>query len=96
MIVQLVVHNNIPDDWVTVSEGISIHFHGFSLRDDPNGAWYDGVSYLTQCPILNGQSFTYRFLVSLTCALPPSLLPPFSPLLFSPPLFSPLCLTPFV
>lgn len=26
--------------------------------------WYDGASYITQCPIMSGQSFTYRFKVT--------------------------------
>lgn len=26
--------------------------------------WYDGPSYITQCPIKNGQSFTYNFTVA--------------------------------
>jgi Multicopper oxidase len=33
------------------------------MRGDPNGAWYDGVSYVTQCPIPYGHTMTYRFLV---------------------------------
>lgn len=59
--VQVVVHNNIPADWPLVSEGISIHWHGFSMTSGP---WYDGVGYLAQCPIRAGTNFTYRFQVS--------------------------------
>lgn len=40
-------------------EGITIHWHGFHLR---NNVWMDGVPYVTQCPILPRQSFTYRFI----------------------------------
>ena len=57
---QVTVYNNLPSTWPLVSEGISIHWHGFSM----NGAeWYDGVGYLAQCPIQAGTNFTYRFQV---------------------------------
>ena len=59
----MTVRNNIPKDWPTVSEGISIHWHGFSMRGDDSGMWYDGVAYLTMCPIVSGQTFVYRFTV---------------------------------
>ena len=58
---QVVVYNNLPVDWPLVSEGISIHWHGFSMNGAP---WYDGVGYLAQCPIKAGTNFTYRFQVS--------------------------------
>ena len=58
---QVTVYNNIPADWPLVSEGISIHWHGFSMNGVP---WYDGVGYLAQCPIKSGGNFTYRFQVS--------------------------------
>jgi L-ascorbate oxidase len=28
-----------------------------------NASWYDGASYVNQCPVQSGQSFTYRFVV---------------------------------
>ena len=57
---KVVVHNNLPPNWPAVSEGISIHWHGWSM----NGAeWYDGVGYLAMCPITPGTNFTYRFQV---------------------------------
>ena len=55
---QITVRNNIPEDWPSTSNGISIHWHGFSMR---NFSWYDGTSYVAQCPIPRGSSFTYRF-----------------------------------
>ncbi|CAL8462933.1 g2467 [Coccomyxa elongata] len=60
-ILEVTVYNNLPATWPLVSEGISIHWHGFSM----NGAeWYDGVGYLAQCPIQAGTNFTYRFQVN--------------------------------
>lgn len=41
-----------------LSEVTSIHWHGIYLR---NNYFMDGVPYVTQCPILPGQSFVYRF-----------------------------------
>lgn len=65
---QVTVYNNIPADWPLVSEGISVHWHGFSMNGVP---WYDGVGYLAQCPIKPGANFTYRFQVSeLTAPIP--------------------------
>lgn len=63
---QVTVYNNLPSTWPLVSEGISVHWHGFSM----NGAeWYDGVGYLAQCPIQAGTNFTYRFQVMhATCS----------------------------
>jgi FtsP/CotA-like multicopper oxidase with cupredoxin domain len=58
MCAQVVVANNLPSDYPLVSEGISIHWHGFSMG---GAAWYDGVGYLAQCPIRAGTNFTYRF-----------------------------------
>ncbi|KAH3694262.1 hypothetical protein DPMN_081702 [Dreissena polymorpha] len=40
------------------SEGTTIHWHGLPQVGTP---WMDGVPYVTQCPILPGQSFTYLF-----------------------------------
>ena len=59
---KVVVANNLPDDYPLVSEGISIHWHGFSMG---GAEWYDGVGYLAQCPIRAGSNFTYRFQVGI-------------------------------
>ncbi|KAK3595585.1 hypothetical protein CHS0354_009541 [Potamilus streckersoni] len=40
------------------SESITIHWHGLPQRGTP---WMDGVPFVTQCPILPGQTFTYTF-----------------------------------
>jgi L-ascorbate oxidase len=60
-ILELNVFNELPADWPDTTDGISIHFHGFSQRGSP---WYDGVGYHTQCPIPAGANFTYRTKVS--------------------------------
>ncbi|XP_004510652.1 laccase-6 isoform X2 [Cicer arietinum] len=39
---------------------VTIHWHGIRQR---RSCWYDGPSYITQCPIQAGQSFTYNFTV---------------------------------
>ncbi|XP_004490661.1 laccase-3-like [Cicer arietinum] len=39
---------------------ISIHWHGFRMLRNP---WADGPSYVTQCPIQPGGSYTYRFTI---------------------------------
>jgi FtsP/CotA-like multicopper oxidase with cupredoxin domain len=36
----------------------TIHWHGMYMRGTP---WMDGVSQVTQCAVLPGESFTYRF-----------------------------------
>lgn len=59
--VEVTVRNSIPADWPTTANGISIHWHGFSLKDQP---WMDGTKYVSQCPIPGGSSFTYRFRVN--------------------------------
>ncbi|XP_055883293.1 uncharacterized protein LOC106073971 [Biomphalaria glabrata] len=41
-----------------LTSGISIHWHGLHQKGT---AWSDGVGFITQCPILPGQTFTYRF-----------------------------------
>ncbi|OWF42004.1 Laccase-4 [Mizuhopecten yessoensis] len=46
------VHNHLASDAVT------IHWHGLPQHETP---WMDGVAFITQCPILPGQKFTYRF-----------------------------------
>ncbi|KAL5062442.1 hypothetical protein RYX36_024179 [Vicia faba] len=39
---------------------VTIHWHGIRQK---LSCWYDGPSYITQCPIQAGQSFTYNFTV---------------------------------
>lgn len=42
-------------------EPISVHWHGLEMR----GAFFmDGVGMVSQCPIMTGQKFTYKFQVS--------------------------------
>ena len=36
----------------------TLHWHGMFMRGTP---WMDGVSQVTQCAVLPGESFTYRF-----------------------------------
>lgn len=40
------------------TDSITVHFHGIHQKNTP---WMDGVAFVTQCPILPGQSFVYRF-----------------------------------
>ena len=40
------------------TDSVTVHFHGIHQRKTP---WMDGVAFITQCPILPGQSFVYRF-----------------------------------
>ncbi|XP_062578821.1 uncharacterized protein LOC134240755 [Saccostrea cucullata] len=40
------------------SESVTIHWHGLHQRNTP---YMDGVPFITQCPILPGQKFTYKF-----------------------------------
>ncbi|RCV29353.1 hypothetical protein SETIT_6G006300v2 [Setaria italica] len=42
------------------TENTGIHWHGILQRGSP---WADGTVGVTQCPILPGESFTYRFVV---------------------------------
>eukprot|EP00775_Hariotina_reticulata_P007423 gene7423-7632_t len=56
--VEILVKNNIPKNWPTTAKGISIHWHGFAMK---NFQWYDGTKGVSQCPIAPGTSFTYRF-----------------------------------
>ncbi|KAE8099255.1 hypothetical protein FH972_017251 [Carpinus fangiana] len=44
-----------------VSHNISIHWHG--IRQLRTG-WADGPAYVTQCPILTGQSYVYNFTIT--------------------------------
>ncbi|KAL4226688.1 hypothetical protein ACF0H5_014668 [Mactra antiquata] len=40
------------------TDSVTIHFHGLHQQGSP---WMDGVASVTQCPILPGQSFVYKF-----------------------------------
>ncbi|XP_060574084.1 uncharacterized protein LOC132731827 [Ruditapes philippinarum] len=40
------------------TEGVSIHFHGLPQKSTP---WMDGVAYVTQCPVMPGQTFEHVF-----------------------------------
>ncbi|KAG2501799.1 hypothetical protein HYH03_000299 [Edaphochlamys debaryana] len=51
--------NNLPSDFPSVSDGLSIHYHG--LRMEGTAAWLDGVSYVDLCPIKPGMTFEYEF-----------------------------------
>lgn len=43
-----------------VTENLAIHWHGIRQIGSP---WSDGTEGVTQCPILPGDTFTYRFVV---------------------------------
>ena len=58
--VEITVINDIPKTYPTSSEGISIHWHGFRMK---NAQWYDGAAYVNQCPIQHGERWTYKFVV---------------------------------
>ncbi|GAB4813291.1 hypothetical protein N2152v2_000337 [Parachlorella kessleri] len=60
-LLEILVINDIPEDYPSVSEGLSFHWHGFSMIGSP---YYDGVSYASQCPIPPGGNMTYRFQVN--------------------------------
>ncbi|XP_064606092.1 uncharacterized protein LOC135470973 [Liolophura sinensis] len=56
------------DQWVKVhvknmlhNHGITVHWHGLHQLDTP---FMDGVGFVSQCPILPGQTFTYKFKAS--------------------------------
>ncbi|KAG1675974.1 hypothetical protein FOA52_014218 [Chlamydomonas sp. UWO 241] len=55
------VFNELNPAFPQVASGISMHWHGFYMWGD--AAWYDGASYVTQCPIVQGTNFTYQFRV---------------------------------
>ncbi|XP_033745541.1 laccase-like [Pecten maximus] len=70
----IVANRSLPGPPITVYEGqrlvvhvinrlfsdtVSIHWHGQPQQGTP---WMDGVAFVTQCPILPGQTFTYDFL----------------------------------
>ena len=52
--VQVILHNRLMD------RTSSFHVHGFVFEQQP---WQDGVAMITQCPILPGSHYMYRFLV---------------------------------
>lgn len=41
------------------SDSVTIHWHGLPQH---SSQWMDGVPFVTQCPILAGQTFTYDFI----------------------------------
>jgi laccase len=44
-----------------IANNVTIHWHGVrQLRS----AWADGPAYVTQCPIQNGQTYTYNFTIT--------------------------------
>nr|XP_010905971.1 L-ascorbate oxidase [Elaeis guineensis] len=43
-----------------LTENLAIHWHGIRQIGTP---WYDGTEGVTQCPIVPGETFTYRFVV---------------------------------
>lgn len=43
-----------------ITENTAIHWHGIRQRGTP---WSDGTQGITQCPILPGETFIYRFVV---------------------------------
>mmetsp|Transcript_37681 Transcript_37681/g.83915 ORF Transcript_37681/g.83915 Transcript_37681/m.83915 type:complete len:698 (-) Transcript_37681:961-3054(-) len=57
--VMINVFNKIPAKFPQVASGISIHWHGLSMWD--SASWFDGTSYVTQCPIRQGANYTYSF-----------------------------------
>lgn len=60
---EITVVNKIPQSWpdVATNAGISIHWHGFAMKGQP---WFDGTSWISQCPIFRGKNFTYAFTVN--------------------------------
>lgn len=48
------------------NETTGLHFHGI---DQVMTTWMDGPSAVTQCPVPPGSSITYKFVVSLICAV---------------------------
>eukprot|EP00955_Chlamydomonas_euryale_P092169 364685-Chlamydomonas_euryale.AAC.10 len=59
--VRINVFNELDPEMPSVASGLTIHWHGFYMWNE--AAWYDGTAYLTQCPIVPGDNFTYAFLV---------------------------------
>ncbi|CAG2240675.1 unnamed protein product [Mytilus edulis] len=69
----IVVNGRFPGPTITAMEGqevivhvrnlmhtdsTTIHWHGLHQKKSP---WSDGVAFVTQCPILPGQNYTYKF-----------------------------------
>ncbi|XP_063411957.1 uncharacterized protein LOC134694824 isoform X2 [Mytilus trossulus] len=69
----IVVNGKFPGPTITAREGqevivhvrnlmhtdsTTIHWHGLHQKKTP---WSDGVAFVTQCPILPGQNYTYKF-----------------------------------
>lgn len=52
--IEVTVHNDIYGP----EEATILHWHGLN---QPGTPWYDGVPGVSQCPIVPGSSFTYRF-----------------------------------
>jgi hypothetical protein len=55
--IEVTVKNNFDQGGGT-PEGLTIHWHGMLQKETP---FMDGVPSVTQCPIVPGSSFTYRF-----------------------------------
>jgi len=54
--------NSIPPDYPDTDDaGVTLHWHGLSLTG--SDYWYDGVPYLTQCPVPPGSKQRIRFRV---------------------------------
>ena len=52
--IEVTVQNEIyPEE-----EGLTLHWHGLTQKKTP---WEDGVPGVSQCPIVPGSTFTYRF-----------------------------------
>lgn len=60
-LLELTLINNMPEDFPMTPNGLTIHWHGFTML---NNSWYDGTSYVNICPVQPGKSFTYRFIVN--------------------------------
>ncbi|XP_052683931.1 uncharacterized protein LOC128164215 isoform X3 [Crassostrea angulata] len=52
-VVAILVYNRLK------MEGVTIHWHGLLHKGTP---WMDGASMISQCPIMPGQVFEYRFI----------------------------------
>ena len=50
-----------------LSDSTTIHFHGLHQKATP---YFDGMPYITQCPVAAGQSFTHEFKVCLLYTSP--------------------------
>ncbi|GIL81975.1 hypothetical protein Vretimale_1452 [Volvox reticuliferus] len=54
--------NNLPVAFPSVTDGISIHYHGLQMAG--SAAYFDGMAYVSLCPVAPGKSYTYQFLVN--------------------------------